>query len=112
MTDMPAMPAAPMPPTPASATYPVRLDFDYVETRSRLKTLFRIIMFIPAAIVAYVISIVMMILVIVSWFAIVITGKQPQGLFNSISGFFRWTTRAQAYYLLLTDEYPPFNGNP
>jgi hypothetical protein len=111
MSDIPVAPPPPMPPAPNSG-YPVRIDFDYVEKRSRLTTFFRGIMFIPAAIVAYVIGIVMGILVIVSWFAIVITGKQPQGLFNSVSTFFRWIIRTQAYYLLLTDEYPPFNGNP
>jgi len=111
MTDLPAAPAAPMPPVPSSG-FPVRIDFDYVEQRSRIKTLFRVILLIPAAIVAYVIGIVMGILVVISWFAIVITGKHPQGLFNSMANFFRWTIRVQSYYFLFTDEYPPFNGNP
>jgi hypothetical protein len=111
MTDLPAAPAAPMPPAPSSR-YPVRVDFDYVEQRSRVKTFFRGILFIPAAIVAYVIGIVMGIFVIISWFAIVFTGRHPRGLFDSTATFFRWITRTQAYYMLLTDEYPPFNGNP
>jgi hypothetical protein len=111
MSDVPVAPPTAMPLVPPS-NYPVRIEFDYVEQRSRLKTFFRGILFIPAAIVAYVIGIVMGIFVIISWFAIVITGKHPQGLFNSVSTFFRWIMRTQAYYLLLTDEYPPFNGNP
>ena len=48
--------------------------------------------------------------VIFAWFAILITGEYPEGLFNYVVGVFRWWLRVDAYTLLLvTDEYPPFS---
>jgi hypothetical protein len=45
---------------------------------------------------------------IISWFAIVFTGKQPKGLWDFTSFFMRWRSKAIAYTALLRDEYPPF----
>ena len=46
---------------------------------------------------------------IVSWFAVLFTGRLPNGMFNFLLGTMRWCNRVSAYYLLLTDEYPPFS---
>ena len=45
---------------------------------------------------------------IISWFAILFTGRQPTGLRDFTVFFLRWRTRAIAYEMLLRDEYPPF----
>ncbi len=45
---------------------------------------------------------------IISWFAIVFTGKQPKGLYDFTVFYMRWRARAIAYMALLRDEYPPF----
>jgi hypothetical protein len=45
---------------------------------------------------------------VISWFAIVFTGKQPRGLWDFINFFMRWRANAVAYMALLRDEYPPF----
>ena len=48
--------------------------------------------------------------VFVSWFAILVTGHFPRGLFDFVVGVGRWTLRAGAYaFLLVTDRYPPFS---
>jgi len=48
--------------------------------------------------------------VIVAWFAILFTGRYPRGLFDFVTGVFRWTLRVWAYaFLLTTDRYPPFS---
>ena len=48
--------------------------------------------------------------VIIAWFAILFTGRYPVGLFNFVTGVFRWSLRVSAYAsLLITDEYPPFS---
>jgi hypothetical protein len=45
---------------------------------------------------------------VVSWFAIVFTGKQPKGLWDLSSFYLRWRSKVVAYTALLRDEYPPF----
>jgi hypothetical protein len=48
--------------------------------------------------------------VIVAWFAILFTGRYPRGLFDFVTGVFRWTLRVWAYaFLLTTDRCPPFS---
>ena len=46
---------------------------------------------------------------IVAWFAILVTGRYPRGLFDYVVGVARWALRVSAYAtLLVTDHYPPF----
>jgi hypothetical protein len=45
---------------------------------------------------------------VIAWFAILFTGKYPQGLWQLAAFYLRWRTRAMAYMSLLRDEYPPF----
>ena len=48
--------------------------------------------------------------VFISWFAILVTGRFPRGLFDFVVGVGRWALRAGAYaFLLVTDRYPPFS---
>ena len=43
-----------------------------------------------------------------AWFAIVFTGRYPQGLYNFNAGVIRFIARANAFFNLQTDERPPF----
>jgi hypothetical protein len=45
---------------------------------------------------------------VIGWFAIVFTGRMPEGLWNFSVYYLRWRVRAVAYVALLRDEYPPF----
>lgn len=45
---------------------------------------------------------------VIAWFAIVFTGRQPDGLWKLAAFYLRWRVRAIAYVALLRDEYPPF----
>jgi Domain of unknown function (DUF4389) len=49
---------------------------------------------------------------IISWFAIVFTGRQPRGLWEFTRFYLAWRSRAVAYSALLRDEYPPFGDGP
>jgi hypothetical protein len=48
--------------------------------------------------------------VVIAWFAILVTGHYPRGLFDFVVGVGRWGLRVNAYaFLLVTDRYPPFS---
>lgn len=91
-------------------SYPVTFEVDYVERRNRLTTFFRLLMVIPVAIVLYVFGIVASFAIVIAWFAIVITGRYPQGLYDFVADFNRFLARVTAYAVLLSDAYPPFSG--
>jgi len=89
--------------------HPVRIDFEpALEGRNRLTVLLRLLWMIPAMIFAMVIQWVAQILWLIAFFAVLFTGKWPEGLLNFVLGAQRVGLRANAYAFLLTDEYPPF----
>ena len=49
--------------------------------------------------------------VVAAWFALVITGRYPQALYDFVAGLQRYSTAVYGYFALLTDEYPPFSGD-
>jgi hypothetical protein len=64
---------------------------------------------IPHYVILIILWLFAFVAIVVAWFAILITGRYPRGLFNYVVGVFRWSLRVSAYmYLLVTDEYPPF----
>ena len=66
--------------------YPVEFRPTTADRRSRLTTFFRLILAIPLVIWLYVYGILAAIVVVIAWFAIVITGRYPQGLYDFESG--------------------------
>lgn len=91
--------------------YPVGYEADYVEERSRLTTFFRLILAIPWMIVAIFWGLGALICAVIAWFAIVFTGHYPQGLYDFVVKALRYITRVNSYMLLMTDEFPSFDGN-
>jgi hypothetical protein len=90
--------------------YPAAIDLKQPEgPRDRLTVALRPILAIPQLIAVWAIGIAWAVTTMIGWFAILITGRFPQGLYNFGVGAFRWTTRVEAYLLLLHDEYPPFS---
>ena len=114
-------------------TQPVRLDVEpAIEGRNRLTTAFRIILALPHLLLVGgpiaggmtwtsgaanssldwgaggVLGAVAAIVALIAWFAILFTGRYPEGLWNLAAFYLRWRVRAIAYTALLRDEYPPF----
>ena len=42
------------------------------------------------------------------FFAVLFTGRWPEGMRSFVLNVLRWYLRVSTYFLLLTDEYPPF----
>ena len=112
---------------------PVQLRVEpAIDGRNRLTTAFRLILAIPHLLLVGgpiagamtwtsgdansrldwgaggVLGAVAAIVAFIAWFAIVFTGKYPEGLWNLAAFYLRWRARALAYTSLLRDEYPPF----
>jgi hypothetical protein len=94
-----------------SVSYPVTFEVDYVQRRSRLTALFRLILAIPLAIWLYVYSLFALIAIVIAWLVIVLTARYPRGLYEFVAGYTRLLARFTAYVALLCDPYPPFGGS-
>jgi Domain of unknown function (DUF4389) len=85
---------------------PMGVDLVYDEPANRLTNGLRFIWAIPAMLFSIVLAIALFAVLIVTWFVIVITGKQPRGLFDFILNVVRYSLQLNAYILLMTDTYP------
>jgi hypothetical protein len=91
----------------------VHLEIDYPDVErdlNRWLPLVKWLLAIPHYIVLVALSLVALVLVVIAWFAILITGRYPRALFDFVVGVGRWGLRVYAYaFLLVTDRYPPFS---
>jgi hypothetical protein len=85
------------------------VSVDPATTLSRVRVLFRYFMVIPQIVVLGFVGIAAYLVLIVSWFTVLLTGEWPVGMRNFVVGYFRWSIRVNAFYYLLTDVYPPFS---
>jgi hypothetical protein len=94
----------------------VRLDIVYPDAENDLNRwlpLVKWFLAIPHYIVLIFLNIAAVVIVIIAWFAILFTGRYPEGMFNFVVGVMRWNLRVAAYaFLLVTDRYPPFSVSP
>ena len=94
----------------------VHLDIEYPDAENdlnRFLPLVKWLLAIPHYIVLNILGFVGLVITVIAWFAIIITGKYPEGMFNFVVGVGRWWNRVAAYALLLTtDRYPPFRLSP
>ena len=91
----------------------VHLEIDYpdvVRDLNRWLPLVKWLLAIPHYIVLFFLWLAALVVIVVAWFAILITGGYPRSLFDFVVGVGRWTLRVSAYaFLLVTDRYPPFS---
>ena len=91
----------------------VHLEFPYPDVERELNRwlpLVKWFLAIPHYIVLSVLWILAFVCVVIAWFAILFTGRYPEGLFRIVESVLRWGNRVVAYaFLLITDRYPPFS---
>ena len=112
---------------PQPPAYPISLEIEYQERLSRLSTFFRLILLIPLGIFVAIIADwggsdavgdgvsyslgTLGGLVLAHWIVIFLRRRPVNWLFDVIVHIQRFTLRASAYFLLLADKYPPFEGD-
>jgi hypothetical protein len=74
--------------------------------QSRWKTLFRLVLAIPAFILSIAFFGVVVVAAVLTWFAALFTARAPEGLRNLAAWGLRYFGQVNAYYNLLTDVYP------
>jgi hypothetical protein len=94
----------------------VHLDVAYPDAERGLNRWLPIVKWflaIPHYIVLVVLYLGVFFAVIGAWFAILFTGRYPRRLFDYVEGVIRWHNRVVGYaFILITDQYPPFQLRP
>lgn len=92
----------------------VVLDIEYPETSNRVSVLLRAMfgiwyVLIPHAFLLFFLQIGVMFVRIIAFWAVLFTGKYPEGMHAYMVGVIRWNIRVSAFMSYLTDTYPPFS---
>jgi hypothetical protein len=89
--------------------YPVEIEVAPPQPQNRWTVGFRILLAIPAYIIAGIFGYLNRILALFSWFVALILGRVPEGLRNVAAFALRFEQQTAGYTLLLTGRYPSFN---
>ena len=90
--------------------YPASIELHQpTSPRDRLSVALRPFLVIPQLVVVAVLGVAWFFTTVFAWFEILFTGRYSEGLYRFGVGVLRWSTRVEAYALLLHDEYPPFS---
>ncbi len=92
----------------------ITVDIPYPESLSRgmllLKAFFGVLYVgLPHGFCLLFVAIGALFVRFLAWWAILFTGKMPQGFHNYLEGMMRWVLRVRLYLGYMTDEYPPFS---
>ena len=91
----------------------VRLEIPYPDARrdlNRWLPLIKWFLAIPHVVAVFVLAMGAMFAVVAAWFAILIRGRYPRGLFDYVEAVLRWHNRLVSYAIIFaTDRYPPFS---
>lgn len=94
-----------------ASSYPVSVEGDLDPAVGRWVWLVKWLLVIPHLVVLVFLWVAFIVLTVVSFFAILFTGRYPRGIFDFNVGVLRWTWRVgyYSYSALATDQYPPFS---
>jgi Domain of unknown function (DUF4389) len=91
----------------------VHLEIEYPDVQrdlNRWLPLVKWLLAFPHYVVLGLLGMGAVVAIVASWFAILVTGRYPQALFDYVVGVGRWSVRVNAYaFPLVTDRYPPFS---
>jgi hypothetical protein len=95
----------------SESVYPLHLEGQLDGPLSRWMWLVKWVLVIPHVFVLVFLWIAFLAATVLAFFAILFTGRYPQGIFDFNVGVLRWTWRVAfySYNALGTDRYPPFS---
>lgn len=97
------------PDTDQAQSVHIKVDYPKVGQLHRLLPFVKWLLAIPHYLCLFVLIPCAMVAAILSWVAILFTGRYPRIFFDFIVGVMQWALRVACYTLLLTtDKYPPF----
>ena len=90
----------------AVGSYPIEIAVAECARQNRWKTGFRLILVLPALLLAGAYGAVANLVAVLGWFSALVRGRMPRGLRNAGALALRYQSQTLAYALLLTDAYP------
>ena len=99
---------------PQADAYPMRFEVEYPERPSRVLALLGVLFFvkflllIPHIIIITFLGLAQSVVVYIAYWAVLITGRYPRGLFDFGVGVQRWNNRITVWLSGWSDRYPPF----
>ena len=90
---------------------PVAFGLDYEPDANRLTNALRLIWMIPALVISLFLGIAVFFVLLVSWVVIIITGRHPRGMWDFVLRVYCFSFELSAYGMLMTDEYPRYEGS-
>jgi Domain of unknown function (DUF4389) len=91
-------------------SYPIDLRVEGPDRQRRLVTAFRIVLAIPAWVLNWVLSQVLLVIALLSWFIAIVLGRIPRGMEQIGLYCLRYQAQTLAYLLIVTDRYPSTAG--
>jgi hypothetical protein len=88
--------------------YPATFEVDRAERIAHWRPLVQWLLAIPHFLILDALQLLARAVAVIGWFAILFTGKLPEGLAGVLGLYIRYNNRVAAYAGFLREEYPPF----
>lgn len=95
----------------------IQFEVPYIDQSDRGTVLLRglfgwLYVLIPHGFILFFIGIVVQIFAFLAFWIVLFTKKYPEDFHKFNINYLRWSTRVNLYMMYMTDEYPPFTGEP
>jgi hypothetical protein len=92
-----------------AAEYPIRVELDHPLEVERWRPLVNWLLAVPHWAVLYVLSLVVNVVWVITFFCVLFTGGIPQGIWDFNVLYYRYLWRTSSFVLGLRGGYPPFD---